>query len=58
MLYRFVEQYNARGETGTLDLVSALALDVWQDGGSADPAQLDDFLQVVEEVLGSTSHAA
>ncbi len=58
LLYRFVEQYNARGESSTLDLLTDLALDVWQDGGSTDPAQMDDFLEVANALLGPSSHVA
>jgi len=54
----FVEQYNARGESSTLDLLSDLSLTLWSDGGSADPAQLNDFLAVAREVLGPPSGAA
>ncbi len=58
LLYRFVEQYNARGESSTLDLLTDLSLDVWQDGGSTDPAQMDDFLGVANALLGSPCHVA
>lgn len=51
VLYQFVEQYHARGESSTLALLSDLSLDVWADGCSADPAQLSNFLKVVDEVL-------
>lgn len=52
ILIGFVAQYHERGETSTLDLLSAISLDIWRDGGSADPAQLDDFLSVAVQVLG------
>src|SRR5690606_19042375 len=58
LLYRFVEQYNARGESSTVDLLVDLSLDTWQDGGSTDPAQLDDFLAVATELLGPPGHVA
>ncbi len=57
ILYRFIEQYHARGESSTIDLLSDLSLDVWADGGSADPAQLADFLAVANEILGSSKNA-
>ncbi|RYD94473.1 MAG: hypothetical protein EOP50_09455 [Sphingobacteriales bacterium] len=58
LLYKFVEQYNARGESSTLDLLTDLSLDFWADGSSTDPAQLDDFLAVAEEVLKRRGHVA
>jgi hypothetical protein len=58
LLYRFVEQYNARGESSTLDLLTDLSLDVWEDGGSTDPAQMDDFLEVANALLGPPSYVA
>ena len=51
ILYRFLEQYHARGESSTRDLLSDLSLDLWEGGGSADPAQLGDFLDVANQVL-------
>ena len=53
ILYQFIEQYHARGESSTIDLLADLSLKVWADGGSADPAQLDDFLDVANKVLGT-----
>ncbi|TQM02369.1 hypothetical protein FB548_3766 [Pseudoxanthomonas sp. 3HH-4] len=58
LLIQFVEQYNARGESSTLDLLGDLSLTVWGDGGSGDPAQLSDFLSVAERVLGPVGHDA
>ena len=58
LLYQFVDQYNARGESSTLDLLTDLSLDAWGDGGSLDPAQMDDFLDVANSILGPPSHAA
>lgn len=58
LLYRFVEQYNARGESSTLDLLTDLSLEMWQDGGSTDPAQMDDFLEVARALLGPPNHVA
>lgn len=58
VLVRFVEQYNTRGESSTLDLLGDLSLDVWSGGGSSDPAQLEDFLAVAELVLGRRGHGA
>ena len=56
ILFRFIEQYHARGESSTTDLLTDLSLDVWAGGGSADPAQLEDFLRVANEVLGLSKH--
>ena len=52
ILYAFLEQYHARGESSTLDLLGDWSLEVWEGGGSADPAQLEDFLNVANQVLG------
>ena len=49
VLCAFLEQFNSRGPQETDTLASWLYLE--QDGGTADPAQLDDFLQVAREVL-------
>ena len=58
LLIGFVEQYNARGESSTVDLLGDLSLDVWGDGVSGDPAQLSDFLAVADQVLGTSGHVA
>ena len=50
ILERFVIQYNDRGETTTVSLMSDIG--IVTDGSSSDPAQVDDFLNVVGEVLG------
>ena len=55
ILYMFLEQYHARGESSTLDLLSSLSLEVWEGGGSADPAQLEDFLRVANQVLSKVN---
>jgi hypothetical protein len=51
ILEQFVLQYNARGESNTVALLSDVGLVT--DGGSADPAQLNDFLACAEQVLAS-----
>ena len=56
LLVQFVEQYNARGESSTLDLLGDISMTVWSDGGSGDPAQLSDFLRVADQVLGPVGH--
>jgi len=58
LLIQFVEQYNARGESSTLDLLGDMSLNVWGDGGSGGPAQPSDFLVVAEQVLGPSGHVA
>jgi len=50
VLSKFLEQFNARGPQETDSLASWLELQ--QDGGTADPAQLDDFLECARAVLG------
>ena len=49
ILEKFVAQYNSRGESSTV----ALLTDVHPapDGSSYDPAQLDDFLACADDVL-------
>ena len=49
VLLAFLDQFNSRGPQPTDDLLSWLALEA--DGGSADPAQLDDFLRSARSVL-------
>ena len=51
VLLAFLEQFNSRGPQPTGDLLSWLS--IGPDGGTADPAQLDDFLRSAEAVLGS-----
>ncbi|WP_146204593.1 hypothetical protein [Massilia glaciei] len=58
LLFRFVEQYNARGESSTANLLGDLSLEIWGDGGSGDPAQLEDFLVVARELLGAFGDAS
>ncbi len=48
-MIRFIEQYHARGESSTVDLISSL--DVVPDGGTLDPTQLYDFLACAKAVL-------
>jgi hypothetical protein len=45
----FLEQFNSRGPQGTDLLASWLELEM--DGVTADPAQLDDFLESARAVL-------
>ena len=49
VLCAFLEQFNSRGVQETDSLASWLRLE--QDGMTADPAQLDDFLGAAREVL-------
>ncbi|GAA0887165.1 hypothetical protein [Rhodanobacter soli] len=49
VLGKFLEQFNARGPQET-DLLASW-LELQQDGGTADPAQLDDFLECARSVL-------
>jgi len=52
VLVAFLEQFNSRRPQPTDDLLSWLSLE--SDGGTSDPAQLDDFLQSAKSVLGSS----
>ena len=49
VLRQFLAQFNARGPQETALLEAWL--DIEPDGGTADPAQLDDFLESVRIVL-------
>ena len=49
VLVAFLEQFNSRGAQETDILASWLDLQV--DGGTADPAQLHDFLKCARAVL-------
>jgi hypothetical protein len=49
VLRAFLEQFNSRGAQETYLLASWLELQ--PDGGTADPAQLDDFLESARAVL-------
>ena len=49
VLRAFLEQFNSRGAQET-DLLASW-LDIQPDGGTADPAQLDDFLESARAVL-------
>ena len=49
ILERFVVQYNERGESSTVALMTDIG--VVKDGCSCDPAQLYDFLRCVDEII-------
>lgn len=49
VLEKFVAQYNARGESSTVSLMTDVGL--LPDGTTADPAQLSDFLKCADDVL-------
>jgi len=49
VLCAFLEQFNSRGAQET-DLLASW-LELQPDGGTADPAQLDDFLESARAVL-------
>jgi hypothetical protein len=49
VLCAFLEQFNSRGAQETDSLASWLHLE--QDGNTADPAQIDDFLESARVVL-------
>ena len=52
ILERFVVQYNSRGESSTVALMTDVG--VVKNGWSCDPAQLEDFLRCADEVLNRT----
>lgn len=47
---QFVEQYNARGESSTVALMTDIG--IGPGGETCDPAQLYDYLGTAGEVLG------
>ncbi|OHB77335.1 MAG: hypothetical protein A2Z34_10970 [Planctomycetes bacterium RBG_16_59_8] len=49
ILERFVSQYNARGESSTVALLTDVAICI--DGTSGDPAQIYDFVRVAGDIL-------
>lgn len=49
LMYRFVVEYNGRGESSTVALLADIG--VGDDGSSGDPAQVYDFLRLAGEVL-------
>ncbi len=53
VLCKFLDQFNARSPMETDVLASWLELQ--NDGGTADPAQLDDFLKSARAVLGQVA---
>ncbi len=50
ILEAFVAQYNERGESSTLALLTDIGIVTGDQ--SADPAQLDDFLLCARKVIG------
>ncbi len=49
ILEAFIVQYNARGESSTVALLTDVGL--LPSGQTADPAQLDDFLACARKVI-------
>ena len=52
----FLNRYNERGG-GTDDLINVLvdiSTTAWADGGPFDPAQWDDWLSAVDEVIAAS----
>jgi hypothetical protein len=47
-MYEFLVAYHRRGETPTGDLLMFVSL--LPDGGSADPAQLQDFINAFNRI--------
>jgi hypothetical protein len=46
----FIRAYNERGERSTVDVLSDTQIGIWADRGSADPAQLYDFLDAYKRI--------
>ncbi len=53
-MFRFLDEYHRRGETTTGELLGAIQVGMWQEKSSADPAQLNDFLDAARTVKAST----
>jgi hypothetical protein len=51
LMVAFVEQYNARGESSTVALLTDVGL--VPGGQSADPPQVDDFLRCATMIMAS-----
>ncbi len=56
ILEAFVVQYNARGESSTVALLSDVGLVA--GGQTADPAQLSDFLRCSRQVIAARTTQA
>jgi hypothetical protein len=50
VLEAFIVQYNARGESSTVALMTDVG--VSEGGPSSDPAQIGDFVRVAAAILG------
>lgn len=50
ILEAFVVQYNERGESSTVSLMSDIGVSA--DGTASDPAQIRDFVRVAADLLG------
>ncbi len=50
ILEAFVVQYNERGESSTVSLMSDMG--ILADGTPSDPAQIRDFVRVAADLLG------
>ena len=48
------ERNNARGTSNTLDLLADIGLPAWRDGSSADPPQLQDYIDTSKEVVNGS----
>jgi hypothetical protein len=49
IMVKFLEQYVSRGDTSVIDLFTFVTLH--PDGGSLDPAMLDDYIKSVGEII-------
>lgn len=52
LLEAFIVQYHTRGERSTVELLADIGLD--RNGNSSDPAQLQDFLNTANALLGTS----
>jgi len=51
VMLKFLEQYVSRGDTSVVELISFMWLH--PNGGSGDPAMLDDYLNSANEVMAN-----
>ena len=53
LLEAFIVQYHARGERSTIELLADIGLG--PQGYSSDPAQVQDFLDIANTLLGPSN---
>lgn len=49
-LAEFWKRSGSQSDSELVDILSWTAMDVWEDGGTADPAQWDDWMTAVRAI--------